>query len=613
MKRFSLKHNLSVLREKEVIPHNTTPVNTAHEFKIKWVLNQWLFGVMVKLDIPEGKYDQIKYIVSKEKESPLKRGNRIIYKTIKSDTLFFTAKHCENFTNSTLSHVYVKVQAFKNSELLATSTKKISKKDNYKLGTHEFKIRFSDDSFQPEILAFYKQLWVEVKPIMKEVLGDAALPSIIDVVKANRYLFNYKKMLIEFKDKERPLTFVHELVHAHLKWILLSRNKNGYFCDDLEVFEEALAQSASAYILNIWSKRYDKDLSFASTTNADYDFRNVPTLVSTDVQSDQNGMGMSWERYQMVEEAFRKIAYEYHKLHSDRHFYKDFLQKYYAFLTADPRAVINREHIVSFITDLVPMVEGQEVRLWLDQQHVLAARTVKGDKLWVNHNPMWSKNEYLSFNDVYLYQTYPNASDWFYRDKKKNEFRYNKNGAEGTIRIYNWNNKEIYHDSFVTTPKESYPTCRGYGKLRLNVSNASGIENSPVLQRVRDQYLEVGNKDMLALFTGDTGLYRIEIELGGLTLSFYRIWGSIMTDYANGLIIAFPNHKGLVRLSFDENNEVFENVPIQAGIAFVQPDCFGKDKELQVRIDVTTKQGTQTYYRNLGFGGKRGGHQLLVM
>ena len=589
----------------KAITHN----QAIQEIEVTYFRNYWYYGIALEFEIPEPDL-KLTYSISKSKDAPLSKGNRILFKAIKENFLFFTIIDCEVGMNEKLEEVYVQINAKKNGKLAYTLIKHIPKKV-YNIGTYEQKLEFRPEGFDPELLQEYKTLWEQVAPIMKEEIGMSALPATIPVVVANRYLFNYKRIQIEFKNKNRKQTFIHEIVHSLFKGMLLSRNARGYYVTTYEKMDEAFAEASSLHVLELWRQKYNKGRTpYKNPYDGDYDFRNSDALISKNIWTENNAMWLTWDRYKALQAMLTKVANAYRR-NTQKSLFKDLLQRYYDELNKDPHYIMNRTKFIKILSELVLKVEGYPLKKWIEKQKVFKFAKKPGPKIYVQREINYSGDqaEFILELDIYAYTTFANGSDWYYVDKQKNRYKYNQNGQELTVNIYDYDNKLVFTLTTPTTPIEH----TGYSKIRLILSNATNADASNHAQRMIKYYAKYPKKEAHYAFIQESGLYRITItdKRNNVIQTFYQPLGEVMSTYAEGLVLCFPFDSGVVdEVTYNDVSLVTASHFVSKGI--VALDNPFKANHGEIRIGGNFGEVRKEVSREVRIGNERGGYVLLL-
>ena len=470
-----------------------------------------------------------------------------------------------------------------------------------KPGSYEFKIDFSEaNGFDPVLLEQFKAFEPKIVTIIEEVIGKSVLPGKVKwLFSPYSYFFTSDQHAIYFPDVPNWFNYVHEVCHAFKKVLGMSTNAFHQYDEALSIWEESFCQAYVFKIIQLYNERYPnneefKDYKPFNTAQGNYDYANDEHLSNTSLQSDQNGMGLSSERYNMSAVAIQKIERTYEAKHKQS-FYAAFFEELYHRFAADPTLIMSAELFIEILSKMVPWIEYSSLRLWIKKQHVLVSKVIPGEKIFVNFQNYFLNDEFIARIRIYLYETFQNGSDWY----DSNGALYSKNGSTGNLEIKNHKGESMLQQEIQILPSENPPELNQYGSFNIYISNKQEFETTfaskmtPVANRIWNQL--------------ETGLYEITIRFGNTIKTFYQPLGKDIHNYNSGVVIGFKNNpSGFVKVKWSEFYQ------IKNGLLLMDKAIQNEDLILSLYEGEGYKLKPRNIRRSLGEGNYYGGHFLLI-
>jgi hypothetical protein len=459
-------------------------------------------------------------------------------------------------------------------------------------------------------------------PLIEQLYGPPADTYTVTVVRDLRYhssnAFIPSSEEIRMDDGFYPQLFTHELIHAFRNTHILSTNQKWEYDSTLSGFEEGFAQAVSYEAMNQYVAAYPNDNQVAgntlwgSTDDWDYDFQNMPILKGTDFWSESGGTGLYWLKYEMAAAAIRKINIE------SPDFYKRFNQEYYARINADPvNTRSSRALIVDIIKSLVPKIEGQDAKSWVDRQNIFFTQNVYGKKIYDRvQNYEWS--EYFAFHKLYFLDTMSCGSEWACWDGQQWVY-YHLNGSLGSGNLVNSTGNTIWSGSLSILPAAN-PSDGNYtiGNATKNLTTAStllpwpGGDPEEYIMNLTDFGLYKFNSTFIDSATGQTTTNSIYSMVGSsIAKDFKGVWGGVI-GHKNGVI--YINHEGYAdEAAIPVSNGAFAGARSWTGIPNTRTNGYDS---VPGKVFITFKDtDTGTTYqtqRNIDIGSVDGSQMLLI-
>lgn len=451
-----------------------------------------------------------------------------------------------------------------------------------------------------------------MNPIIKEIYGPPSHSYTVTLVKnlwyAGSNIFFPSSNQVHMSEMY-PQLLTHELIHAYRDNVILSTNDNWQFHPHLSGFEESFAQGASYACMNRYIELYPNDVIvdstylFGSSMLWDYDYRNVPAITTEDFWSDYGGIGLFWERYELGAAAMRKIHVE------DPDFYHKFNTEYYHRLNQDHSLTTRRDLMIEIIAKVVPEIEMQPAKVWINNQRIFDCQVVPGRKIWV-----WTQRypwqEYLVFQRIFFYETFENGSEWAYWDENNQTWVYHHlNGSIGTGTVTTYGDSAIWQGSLQIEPVDNPPDFWGFGFDELNFSTDDDLMPWPG-----------GSPSDFLLGMHDFNLYRFNLNFGGITEQVHRIIGDNLRNPAGVFGGILNAQDGVIYLDH-ENYPPEPPLPVVNGVFYgtrkwasvPNPRTGGTDSQ-PGRIHVRFVQNDGRHFlaqRNIDWGSANGNQVFL--
>ncbi len=439
------------------------------------------------------------------------------------------------------------------SETATSDAIKLEWRD-FGLQEYELTVAFSTlgyDSTGSNIIAGWSQQQVDtlshfvslMVPIIKEIYGPPSRDYTVSLVKNLSYsgsnIFFPTLNEIHMSDFY-PQLLTHELLHAFRDNVILSTDDNWQYDPQLSGFEESFAQGVSYICMNRYIALYPADYIadssnlFGSSMHWDYDIRNTPAITTEDFWSDDGGMGIFWARYELGAAAMRKIHLE------DADFFRKFNAAYYARLNADHSLTTSRDLMIDIIADILPSVENQPTRDWLNKQRIFDCTIKSGRKIWVRtqHYP-WE--EFIIFQRIFYYETFSNGSEWSHWDNNIGDWSYhNLNGSSGVGTVSTYNDSTIWQGNLLIEPMDNPPDFFGFGLEEFNFSTDDDLAPWPF-----------GDTSDYLLGMHHLSLYQFDITFDTTSLKIHRLIGDELKN-TTGVFGGIQNSQdGLIYLNHE--------------------------------------------------------------
>ena len=367
-------------------------------------------------------------------------------------------------------------------------------------------------------LATLQHFVSRMNPIIKEIYGPPSHSYTVTLVKNLWYtgsnVFFPSTNEVHMADIY-PQLLTHELLHAYHDNVIFSTDNYWRFHPQLSGFEESFAQGASYICMNRYIEIYpddaivDSTYLFGSSMDWDYDFRNIDAITTGDFWSDYGALGLFWERYELGAAAVRKIHLE------KESFFRDFNASYYSRLNADHNLTTSRDLLIDIATATVPEVEMQPTADWIARQRIFDCEIKPGRKIWIRtqHYP-WM--EFLIFQRIFYYDTFPNGSDWAYWDEGPGQWIYHSlNGSDGTATVSTYSDSTIWQGDVHIEPVDNPPAFWGFGNDVLNFSTDDDVQPWPG-----------GNPTDFVFGLLNLNLYRFNVNFGDTQTQVFRVIGN---------------------------------------------------------------------------------------
>ena len=592
-----LKISMKMLNSAETAssrtPSTPPPEDPSTMIKIKQVINYLPYTCIVHLDYP----DDIDWIYYAAQDS---QGNKLFYKSE------YPTKVLPSFTAAELNTEEKEFQfvcwPVKNDVVGSPSYYgPVPIHVPFYLGTYDLEVDFKKES---DI-----KLFEQVKPILEKHTGKAAIPGRVSIKEAAHDVYLPSINVINLSADRRNI--VHELVHANRKQALFA-NKKFKFDEETEMIEEFFAEGLSNMIKDELNRTIPNDYLpegavYGSTIGYNYDFRiKDPSLPTQNLQSSFGGiLTLENSRYFLASEAFHKIALEY-KIKQGKYFAKDFNRIYYD-LVQETLEDPSKEMFFSICEQLIDTVELKPTRQWLEDQLLLNATIVPGEKIFMEITDYYASKEWIGIASINLYETFPNGSDW-----SDGNQRYNKNGETVTVELTNLASGDIVYNTVHTIA--DYPN--GFGAIKLYFYY---LDESPTLTHFTDQDAQYKIKST-PIQVKESGLYQIKLTSANATRIYYHLLGPCMQEDRGKLVISNPYQlcqsfsAQLIHYGRNGVKTILEPKEFTAQYgAFEAPFIKNTNCEpgiLQIMVNSGGMQ--QNFQRNIGYGSRYGGHHFLV-
>jgi hypothetical protein len=355
-------------------------------------------------------------------------------------------------------------------------------------------------------------------PIIEEIYGPPSHSYTVTLVNDSSYV----NVAIFFPGANEihmnrlyPQLLTHELIHAFRDNVILSSDDLWNFNPTLSGFEESFAQGISYVCMNRYIEMYPADpvvppnTLYGSFYEWDYDYNNNDVLTTTDFWSDAGGTGMFWLRYEMGAAAVLKI------LKDCSGFARDFNRDYYTSLNADHDLTPSRGLVREIVSRVAPHIEGRESNQWIDGQRIFDCTVRSGRKIFTRtqHYPGWE--EYLIFQNIYYYETFPNGSEWAYWDSLSGEWVFhNLNGSTGYGTLRDATGDIVWEQDLLIEPTQNPPEYYGFGNEILHLSTDDDTSPWPG-----------GDPNDFILGLTDFGAYRLHLSFGADSTEVVRVMG----------------------------------------------------------------------------------------
>lgn len=495
-------------------------------------------------------------------------------------------------------------------------------------GTNEITLAFSPvgydidgseiASFSPELTAKMTAFFNKMYPILKNLYGAPAQNYTLTVTRDLYYsgsnIFIPSLDQIRMNDNFSPQLFTHELIHAFRNDYGLTMDQNWDYNSTLSGFEESFAQGVSYDAMNQYFKLYPNDgivtgSLWDSSYEWDYDFQNLPILRGTNFWSDSGGTHLYWLRYEVGAAAIRKIQIEMPG------FYQAFNQEYYKRLNADSTLRPSRALIVDIISSIVPTIEGQNSREWIDKQNIFYTQNVYGKKILNDlQDYPWNEN-FIAFQNIQFVETMPCGSEWACWDGTAWVYHH-LNGSTGNATFLTATSSPFWTGTLLMSPTTNPPGTPQIGLDKLNITTAStnlpwpGGDASDYIFNVNQLGLYKFNATLHDPVSGEDvsdSWYRV---MGHpMATNFFGVWGGVLNN-ATGTI--YLNHEGMPEEpGIPVTNGAFAATRTWAGIPNSKT---GYRDTIPGKIFVTfVNSDGDTYHaqRNIGYGSWQGGEAFL--
>jgi hypothetical protein len=329
----------------------------------------------------------------------------------------------------------------------------------------------------------------------------------------------------------------------------------------------------------------------------------VPALTTEDFWSDDGGTGIYWARYEVAAAAIRKLQMESPTL------FCDFNAEYYARLNADHALTPSRNLIVDIFAHVVPLAEGIPTATWIDRQRVFDCRIETGKKVWVRtqHYPNWSN--YIIFQRVLFYETFPNGSEWAWWDGSQYVYHH-LNGSVADARVTGPRDSLWWQGQLVTEPVQNPPEFYGFGVAYRNFSTDNDTQPWPG-----------GDPAQFVLGMTEDGVYRFDVAFDSAATAVYRVMGESLVN-TTGVYGAVLNDQGGVVYADHEGYPTEPPIPLVNGAfrgdrswaSIFNPRTRGSDScPGRVTVRYVTGAGDRYIaYRNVDYG-SQSGNQLFLL
>ena len=467
------------------------------------------------------------------------------------------------------------------------------------LGIYDLKVNFDKQADA--------DLFKQVKPLIEKHYGKAALPGPITVVEAHNDIYLPHSNTMQLSADRRNI--IHELIHTCRKQLLFA-NKKCKYNEETEMIEEFFAEGVCNMIkdeLNLSPNAYlQEGAVYGSTQGYNYDFRIVDHCLATqNLQSTTGGiLTLETSRYYLASEAFHKIAVEYF-IRTGKYFGKEFNDVYYAYIEKtgkDP----DKELFFTICERLTPTVERIPTRQWLIDQQLFNSIIQKGEKIYMDIDDYITHSEWIGITKINLYQTFENGSDWV-----DGKHKYDKNGTPVKIEVIHVASGAVAYSRTQKIPDYK----NGFGSIKLYFHN---VVDSPTVDHFQKQ--DVTSNIHSSRIKVDSGLYRIQLTSANATQIYYRLLGACMFDNKDKIMVvnSFPHSDNaavqIAHYSREGKRIWIDSNPLVDQLCTIEvPFIENKNCAPGVLQIIYTDRGTtQTFQRNIGYGGLYGGHQFLI-
>jgi hypothetical protein len=469
-------------------------------------------------------------------------------------------------------------------------------------------------TWPPEKLAALKGFLDRMLPVLRELYGPPATAYTVLLVRDLRYtssaVYVSSADEIHAGDNVTYQLLTHELTHAWRRDRILSSGPQWQFDPTLSGFEEGFAQAVSYEAMTEFARRYPSfgltQLVYQSSNEWDYDFQNVPELRTRDFWSDSGGMLLYWTRYEMAAAAIAKIEREHPGFH------RAFNAEYYHRLNLDPRLTVSRDLVKDIVRTVAPTIEGRPASAWIDQQNIFDCADHPGRKIWLSTQHYPAPADYFIFNRVFLYETFPNGSDWASPNGAGGYDYYRLNGSTGAATLLSSGGSVVWQTALRITPTENPPVFNGFGNENVNLTTQA--TNLP---------WPGGDSSRFATSLLPFDLYRLSIQLTSgatVTSDSYRVIGAPLRSAAGVFGGIVGGNGGTISLNHRSHpagppvpvvNGVFKATPSWASQP--HPETGSVDTDPGV-VDVTYVDATGNTYtdvRVIGYGSAYGNQTFL--
>lgn len=465
-----------------------------------------------------------------------------------------------------------------------------------------------------------------VVPIIKEVYGPPSKSSTVTFVqdarydRSNIYLAGRHAILGSF-DVLNPRLLVHELIHAWKGKVTLTSDKTWDYDPKLSGFEESLAEGVAYIVMNKYHEQYPDNLldgiyTYDSLTGPEYEWRNLSILTTEDFWSDRAGMNLHLERYHQGAAAIIKMWVE------DENVFKNFNKAYYKHLNENIGVVPTRNLTLALFVKVLDTVEEIPIKKWLKAQRIFDCKNRIGPKIFIKRYNYCNTNEYLSFNQIFYFETFKNGSDWSILKEEYQDVTdfsqisastlydyHNKNGKIGTVRLLNYKGEEVWRNSNIQLlPVGNPPQVLKFASAHLDFTSIDIADS-----HLSNDYFNEPNRHKVKIV--ESGRYILEINFEGVVRRFYGVLGH---DFANFRgVYGFINGltKGTIKMvhSFEPSNVYI--IPVEKCVFKIptnftsRPNPNTTDDKLDsipgkitIRLFNSKNQDLGKVKRNIGYG-----------
>ncbi len=408
-------------------------------------------------------------------------------------------------------------------------------------------------------------------PIIKDFYGPPSFSREIlfrrNLAYSSFNIFLPDKGEINMADNFNFQLITHELIHAFRGKILVTSDEFWDYDPELSGFEEGMAQAVSYLCMNEYVRRHGNDnfngfeISakgdlYASSVGWDYDYRNVSALATTDFNSDQGGMRLGFERYEMGAAAFHKIFFE------DPLFFKKFNALYYNRLNQNHQLTPSRKLLVDITEQIVPTIEGIPGDHWLDEQYVLDCELREGKHIWSRFTNYPYHTENVLYDEIYFFEVFPNSSNWYYDRPDGSRIYHRMNGTQGRYLHFDEQNLVVHSEENFALLPAANPPIPNAGFSPVPIASYANITGTS------EDLLFTGITTLSGLRTHnlpDLELYKLTVRMndpdgGEVTQDFYRLQGRELVDPKDKIYGGILNHDGGTVTLYHNGNSTTANV-----------------------------------------------------
>jgi hypothetical protein len=452
-------------------------------------------------------------------------------------------------------------------------------------------------------------------PVLYDLYGAPSTNYTVGIVRDLRQtrsaIFYPNTDAVHLGDSLTYQLLTHELVHAWRNDRILSSDNLWQYNAKYSGFEEGFAQAVSYDAMTEFARRHPNFLLdsklYQSSHEWDYDYQNVPELRSTDFWSDMGGSKLFWARYEVAAAAMAKIKRQYPT------FYRDFNKAYYERINQNPRLTLTRDIIVDIIASVAPKIEGKPAQQWVDAQYVFYCDNVPGYKTYIypQHYPF---RDYYIFNQIFVYRTYKDGTDWAHWNGSQWEYHYVTNGLSGTATLRDSSGKAVELDRIKISPDQNPPRLMKFGTTQYVMTTKPEHGDWPPI-----------DNGVIATNIITNGLYFIETKFYSgtqvLTRTVPRVMGAALKDThgifggiigANGGSLSIKHQSITKEVTVSVTNQFFAVDVPWASLKISETDTIDTLPGVVTFRYVDANKNVYTDYRTIGYGSVSGNQAFLL-